>query len=129
VRRAYFDTSAITKLSHIEAYSHSLIDYLEQGDVEVSTSVLAEIEVARALRRVRVDASEAVQGFFLLALDEEVRREAAHIGSSSLRSLDAIHLATALAIGDRDLHFVTYDDRQAEAARAAGLYVVQPGRS
>ena len=45
-----------------------------------------------------------------------------------VRSLDAIHLATALAIGDDQLEFVTYDDRQADAARAAGLKVVQPGR-
>jgi uncharacterized protein len=128
VRRAYFDTSAITKLSHIEACSYSLIDYLEQDDIEVSTSVLAEIEVARALRRVKVDASDAVNGFYLLALDENVRREAACIGSSSLRSLDAIHLATAISIGDRNIEFVTYDDRQADAARQAGLKVIQPGR-
>lgn len=45
-----------------------------------------------------------------------------------MKSLDAIHIATALAIGDRDVQFVTYDDRQAEAARQAGLTVVQPGR-
>ena len=50
------------------------------------------------------------------------------IGRDSLRSLDAIHIATALAVGDRDLQFVTYDERQADAARQAGLKVVQPGR-
>jgi predicted nucleic acid-binding protein len=44
-----------------------------------------------------------------------------------IRSLDAVHLATALSIGV-DLDFVTYDDRQAVAAREAGLRVVQPGR-
>ena len=45
-----------------------------------------------------------------------------------IKSLDAIHIATALAIGDRDLQFITYDNRQADAARQAGLKVIQPGR-
>lgn len=128
MRRAYFDTSAITKLSHVEACSLALIDYLDEAEIEVSTSVFAEIEVFRALMRVGVDAAEAVKGFYLLALDDDVRREAARIGSPRLRSLDAIHLATAVSIGDRNLEFVTYDERQAEAARQAGLRVVQPGR-
>jgi predicted nucleic acid-binding protein len=127
VKRAYFDTSAIVKLSHVEACSQSLIDYLEQ-DLEVSTSIVSEVEAGRALGRAGVDRDEAINGFYLLALDDDVRREAARIGSLLLRSLDAIHVATALAIGDRDLEFVTYDDRQAEAARSAGLKVVQPGR-
>ena len=128
MKRAYFDTSAIMKLSHFEACSQSVIDYLDETEIEVSTSVLAEIEVIRALERVRVDTSDAVKGFFLIGLDEDVRREAARVGSPSLRSLDAIHLATALSIGDRELEFVTYDERQADAARQAGLKVVQPGR-
>ena len=64
----------------------------------------------------------------MLAIDDEVRRGAVSIGRDSLRSLDAIHIATALAVGDRDLQFVTYDERQADAARKAGLKVVQPGR-
>lgn len=68
-----------------------------------------------------------MSGFYLIALDEEIRRIAAGIGGS-LRSLDAIHIASALAIGDRDVQFVTYDDRQANAARDCGLTVVQPGR-
>ena len=45
-----------------------------------------------------------------------------------MRSLNAIQIARALAVGDRDLQFVTYDERQAEAARQAGLKVVEPGR-
>jgi hypothetical protein len=57
-----------------------------------------------------------------------VRDEAARLGSAQVRALDAIHLATALAIGDDDLEFITYDDRLADAARAEGLTVVQPGR-
>ena len=126
--QAYFDSSAIMKLTGAEAESEALIDYLQDTPVEVSTSVLAEVEVLRNLRKLPVESDEAMNGFYLLAFDEEVRRQAIIVGGETLRSLDAIHIATALAIGDRDLHFVTYDIRQAEAARHAGLKVVQPGR-
>ena len=128
MKRAYFDTSAIVKLAHEEPYSQSLIDYLEEKVVESSTSVLAAVEVARALRRAGAPDDQSVIGFYLLALDNDICREASLLGPPGLRSLDAIHLATALAIGDRELEFITYDDRQADAARQAGLKVVQPGR-
>lgn len=128
MRRAYFDASAIVKLSHTEPHSESLIDYLEGGEIQASTSIIAEVEVMRALRRAGAPPDEAVIGFYLLALDDEVRREAVRLGSPLLRSIDAIHIATALAIEDDQLEFVTYDDRQAAAARDCGLQVVQPGR-
>jgi predicted nucleic acid-binding protein len=127
VKHAYFDSSAIVKLSHAEPHSTALVEYLGSGDVEASTSVIAEVEVTRALRRAGAAADQAVMGFYLLALDTEVREEAARLGSPQVRTLDAIHLATALAIGDDDLEFITYDDRQAGAARELGLTVVQPG--
>ena len=126
--RAYLDSSAILKLSKEEPESLALVDYLEDVSMQVSTSVLAEVEVVRNLRRHQLDDEHAVTGFYLMALDDDVRRGAIEVGGTTLRSLDAIHIATALAIGDRDLQFVTYDDRQAAAARSAGLKVVQPGR-
>lgn len=128
MKHAYFDSSAIVKLSHTEPHSIALVDYLASGEVEASTSVIAEVEVLRALRRAGAAADQAVMGFYLVALDAEVREEAARLGSPQVRALDAIHLATALTIGDDDLEFVTYDDRQAVAARELGLTVVQPGR-
>ena len=126
--RAYFDSSAIFKLGCEETETLALIDFLEDEVREASTSVLAEVEVARNLRHRRLDQGEAVKGFHLITVDDEIRRTAIQLGDQSLRSLDAIHIASALAIGDRDLEFVTYDDRQAGAARRAGLKVVQPGR-
>jgi len=132
VRLAYFDSSAIVKLAHLEPESQSLVDYLTADEIEVSTSVVAEVEVIRALRRLRnakPEIEQAMKGFYLVGLDDEVRQEACTIGATTLRSLDAVHLATALAIGDEDLEFITYDDRLADAARAEGLTVVQPGRS
>jgi predicted nucleic acid-binding protein len=128
MKRAYFDSSALVKLSHDEPYSQSVIDYLEHNAVESSTSVVAEVEVTRALCRVGAPRDQAVIGFYLLTLDDDVRREAAGLGPNVVRALDAIHIATALAIGDRDVEFITYDERQADAARQAGLKVVQPGR-
>jgi predicted nucleic acid-binding protein len=126
VKYAYLGSSAIVKLSHAEPHSTALVAYLD-SEVEASTSVIAEVEVMRALRRAGTAADQAVMGFYLLALDAEVREEAARLGSPQVRALDAIHLATALAIGDDDLEFITYDDRQAAAARELGLTVVQPG--
>ena len=131
MRLAYFDSSAIVKLVHLEPESQALVDYLASDDIEASTSVVAEIEVIRALRHLRdtrPEIEQAMKGFYLLGLDEEVRRDACTIGARTLRSLDAIHLATALAIDDDELEFITYDSRLADAARSEGLTVVQPGR-
>ena len=126
--RAYFDSSAIVKLTRDEPESMALIDYLVEATMEAATYVIWEVEVLRNLRKLPLESDRALAGFYLLALDDEVRRGAVSIGRESLRSLDAIHIATALAVGDRDLQFVTYDERQADAARQAGLKVVQPGR-
>ena len=126
--RCYFDSSAIVKLTQLERESQALIDFLDQHEIEASTSIVSEIEVMRTLRRSGLDDDQPVRSFYLLQLDEDVRREAVRLGTPLLRSIDAIHIATALAIADDQLEFVTYDDRQADAARAVGLQVVQPGR-
>ncbi len=91
MKHAYFDSSAIVKLSHAEPHSTALVEYLDSGEVEASTSVIAEVEVMRALRRAGAAADQAVMGFYLLALDAEVREEAARLGSPQVRALDAIH--------------------------------------
>jgi len=62
-----------------------------------------------------------------LRIDQELLRLAGTIGPTRLRSLDAIHLASALSIGDYPEAFITYDERLADAARAAGLNVLTPG--
>jgi predicted nucleic acid-binding protein len=128
-RVAYFDSSAILKLTLDEPESIALVEYLEDP-IDASTSCLAEVEVVRAIRRAPVvtpDWGEALRGFFFLSIDSEVRRSAAELGGRSLGSLDAIHLASALAMRVDNLEFVTYDVRQAAVARELGLRVVQPG--
>ena len=127
--KAYFDSSAIVKLGHREPESQALIDYLDERQPSAFTSILADVEVRRTLDRWRTlgaEPNEHLRGFFLIDLSRDVRDLAAKI-APELRSLDAVHVATALSIGV-DLDFVTYDDRQAAAARAEGLRVVQPGR-
>jgi predicted nucleic acid-binding protein len=128
---AYLDASAILKLTIEEPESLALVDYLAEHELAISTSVVAEVEVIRSLQRLRAsraDQDDAIRGFYLVNLDPDVRREALRLEPHHLRALDAIHIASALSINDRDLQFVTYDERQADAARSAGLKVVQPGR-
>jgi len=127
--KAYFDTSAIVKLGLLEPESQAVIDYLDDQQPSPFTSVVADVEVRRTLERWRAlgaDTTEHLRGFFQIDLSRDVRDLAAKV-APGLRSLDAIHVATALSL-EVDLDFVTYDDRQAAAARAAGLRVVQPGR-
>lgn len=129
MRKAYFDASAIIKLGHAEEESQGLIDYLSEQQPWAGTSVIADVEVRRTLQRLQALGAETedhVRGFFLVELTKDIRDRAVAL-ASKLRSLDAIHLSTALALED-DVDFVTYDDRLAAAARELGLRVVQPGR-
>lgn len=128
--KAYFDSSAIIKLGHLEAESDALIDYLSEAKVSAATSVIADVEVRRGLARLRslgADPAEHLQGFFLIELTHDIRNRSIALKPATLRSLDAVHLATALELG-LDLDFITYDDRLAAAARSEGLHVLQPGR-
>jgi len=87
------------------------------------------VEVARAVTRADpgadalLDAEALLVPFVLLDIDEGVLRGAAGF-AGDLRSLDAIHLASALILGADSM--LVYDVRLAEAARAAGLNVVAP---
>ncbi len=64
----------------------------------------------------------------LIRVDEPVLGLASRLGPQVLRTLDAIHLATALSMGDDPEAFITYDDRLAAAAQGLKLRVLQPGR-
>lgn len=126
----YLDSAAIVKLAHAESESQALRDWLDdRADVGWVSSVLAEMESVRALVR---HAPEAVSRLHLvldliglLELDAGVRILAQTVKPATVRSLDAIHLATALRT-ERVMSFVTYDKHLADAARAAGLSVNAP---
>ena len=132
-RPAYLDSSALLKLVLPERETVALRAALADWPDWVS-SWLSAIECRRAVRRARGNASERARmdhvlaSCTLLRVEEPALRLAETIGPMELRSLDAIHLACALSIGEYPDAFVTYDGRLASAAREIGLNVLSPGR-
>jgi uncharacterized protein len=127
----YLDSAAIVKLAHAESESQALRDWLdERADVGWTSSVLAEIESSRALARHAPTAVVRLHPIIdlidLVELDASIRILAQTVEPVTVRSLDAIHLATALRIQPGLTSFVTYDKRLADAARVAGLPVDVP---
>lgn len=131
--KLYLDSSALVKLVKREAETAALRRYLRRhrADTRV-TSALARVEVVRA---VSAGGSPAVAlaRWQLTKVDQvnlgtELLDDAADLASGSvLRSLDAIHLASARAVGTDLRAVVTYDLRMADAANALGLVVAAPG--
>jgi len=133
VTGVYLDASAIVKLGTAEPESLALRAWLRNRS-PLLTSRISTVEVARAIGRNeagsvaagRAAAREVFTSVALTELDAGIANRAAELGPATLRALDAIHLATALALGDELAAFVTYDGRLADAARAAGLEVIAP---
>lgn len=128
----YLDSSAIVKLVVLEPETDSLLAYLRKRPVRVS-SALAKVEVLRALLAVGSEAQHrgeaALDAIELIAITDSVLDAAARLLPAALRSLDAIHLATAARL-DADLEtLVTYDKRMLEVASKMGLQAVAPGAS
>ena len=132
----YADASALVKLVRDEAESDALRVYLEGADLVSSELTLAE--VPRAVRRAAALDSEMpldllldrtgqlLDAVALAPLDRALLAGAGALAEPALRALDAIHVATAVDLHPIDA-FVTYDERQAAAARLAGLRTTAPG--
>jgi len=122
------DSSAAAKLVSAEAETSALQEFLsEVGDVQILASVLLETELRRTASRQRATQSEVsavLSGIDLLAAPRGLFHEAGLLPVPGLRSLDAIHLATALRIEATVL--VTYDRRLGDAAEALGIPTVAP---
>lgn len=118
------------KLPLQEAEEDALLTELAEWDGYVSSALLA-VEAIRACarydKRYADDARVFLEGLALLPLDEAVVAEAASLRPVGLRSLDALHLATALSARDEIGAFITYDQRLADAAGDHGLNVIRPG--
>lgn len=124
---AYVDASALVKLIVDEPGSAAMHHWFVETD-RLLTSRVGAIETRRAAGRVAHEAGrvDAVLDLVeLIELDPAIAVRAATAGPVGLKTLDAIHLSTALELGPIDA-FVTYDDRLAEAARLVGLPVVRP---
>jgi predicted nucleic acid-binding protein len=127
----YLDSAAAVKLVHAEAESQALRDWLDdRADTGWISSALLEIESFRALARYAPESVVRLHPVLdlieLVELEPSIRILAQTIRPVTVRSLDAIHLATALRIRTRLTSFVTYDKRLAEAAAGAGLVVDMP---
>jgi uncharacterized protein len=132
----YLDSAAVVKLVRQEAHSADLVTWLNaHTGVPLVASALVEVEVPRALRRAApqalVGVPAAVGRLFRLEIDATIRATAAAYTEPTLRSLDAIHLATAQVLtnesGSMLTAFVTYDEHLLASAAAAGLPAVRPG--
>ncbi len=124
----YLDTSAAVKILIGEKESSALRSYL--SDHDWASSALVRTELVRGLALVDPSvvprALDLLAQGSLLAIDSEVLDAAARLSPPSLRSIDAIHLASALQLRDELTAFVAYDDRLLAAASALGMPVASP---
>ena len=129
----YLDASALMKLVRLEAETDALREWLHlHSEQPVVSSELGRVEVLRAARRVGgpvlAEARAVVGDLDLIPLDRAVQDVACDIGGPMLRTVDALHLASALLLGDALTAFIAYDHRLTDGARAAGLVVATPGQ-
>ena len=126
----YLDASAAAKLVVEEAETDALRQWTQGVEGQLITSDLTRTELIRATRRVVPDqlgqAHDVLVSREIVGLSSKLFRQAGLIEPRSLRSLDAIHLAAALELGDELDGIVTYDDRLADAATQLGIPVVAP---
>jgi uncharacterized protein len=128
VTLAYLDASAFVKTIIREPESQRVTSWLRDRP-ERTSSALLRVEGVRAVARHGADAAErarrSLRTMRLLALDEEVLAAAGDL-PVDVRSLDAIHLASALALGGDLGVLVTYDERMSRAAAELGIEAVSP---
>ncbi|HEV7207890.1 MAG TPA: type II toxin-antitoxin system VapC family toxin [Mycobacteriales bacterium] len=127
----YLDSSALLKMLFEEQESGALAQWISaQTGTALVSSEIAKVEVIRAVRRLDPAAVPAARALVsqldLIPLRGALLDEAAETGAALLRTLDAIHLASALSIRLELTAFVVYDKRLATAAQAAGLTPIQP---
>jgi predicted nucleic acid-binding protein len=129
----YLDSSALLKLVHEELESAALADWLSaRAGMPVVSSELAKVEVLRACRRVNAEALPEAKTLLaqldLIPLTSDIIDQAADVGEVMLRSLNAVHLASALSIRADLSAFIACDHRLGDAASVAGLELLTPGR-
>jgi PIN domain. len=126
----YLDSSAFVKLVVEEEESVAVRAFLSAHDARRVSSALLRTEALRAVRHLGPDAlatvREGLRRVDLIGIDDRILDAAGSLEPQVLRTLDAIHLATAMAVGDDLDAIVTYDERMIEAARLIGLSTVSP---
>lgn len=127
----YLDTSALVKLVWTDERSAALRRFLERSDRQGAvSSVVLTLETRRAVQRntpsLLPRADLVLTRVGQVGLTPAVVESASRLPDPTLRSLDAIHLATALLLGDEVSAFVSYDRRLLAAAAAHGLPATAP---
>jgi uncharacterized protein len=127
----YADTSAVIKLLAEESHSRAFAAFYDaHADGEWVSSALLRIEVTRAVTRAKPallpDARDLLAAFSYVAIDNDIVEGAMNEPDRGLRSLDAIHLATARILGPDLSAIVSYHDRLLKAAADAGLGTASP---
>ncbi|BCB80716.1 type II toxin-antitoxin system VapC family toxin [Phytohabitans flavus] len=127
----YIDTSAALKLLAQESHSRAFAAFYDESTgASWVSSTLLRIQVIRAVSRAMPaalpDARALLLAFSYVSIDDEVVDAAMNEPDRMLRSLDAIHLATARVLGPDLDGLATYDDRLAAAAKDAGIPVIDP---
>jgi predicted nucleic acid-binding protein len=126
----YLDSSAFVKLVVEETESVALRAYLANHGARRVSSALLRAESLRAVRHLGPDAlatvREGLRRVDLIGIDDRILDAAGTLEPRVVRTLDAIHLATAIAIGDDLEAIVTYDERMLDAASLLGLRAATP---
>lgn len=126
----YLDSSAFVKLVVEETESVALRAYLANHGARRVSSALLRAESLRAVRHLGPDAlatvREGLRRVDLIGIDDRILDAAGTLEPQVLRTLDAIHLATAIAVGDDLDAIVTYDERMLDAASLLGLRAATP---
>jgi len=127
---AYVDASALVKLV-VEEPETAALQADIAGRAGLLCSALGATELLRVCRRVLTrrqlgHVEEVLDAVYLIDVTPAILSDAAELSPPGLRTLDAIHLATALSLHERDLDVITYDERLATACRKHGLTVVAP---
>jgi predicted nucleic acid-binding protein len=130
VSALYLDSSAFVKVVIEEPETPSLRAYLAARDARRVSSALLRTEAVRAVRESGPEALTAVREGLrrieLIGIDDRLLDVAGLLSPAILRTLDALHVASAMAVGDDLEAVVTYDERMASASRLVGLPVVAP---
>lgn len=126
----YLDTSAFLKLVVDEEHSDELRAFVARSDHSPFASELLRTEGLRAARRhspaALLRARSIMDAVTLVGVTPTICERAAELDPSILRTLDAIHLATALALADQLESVITYDERLAHACSVHGVPVIAP---
>jgi predicted nucleic acid-binding protein len=124
----YLDSSALVKLFVEEAESEPLRDALASAQ-NLASSLISKVEVSRAARAVGLPASaadETLATVSLIPIDDAVIEAAVVLDPETVRSLDAVHIASALSLGDQLGVLVTYDHRMRIAAEQRSIVTLGP---